>query len=285
MTTPGRPRRADPDLLSPEMRRLMAVMEEVAAGDYSFEIHRLAEQGESEAVRRMAEAMGMMVAQVEAREVRLEQLVYELRQLHAALQQSILQTVLTIANALGARDPYTRGHDQRVADYAARLARRIGLPEESVEHVRIGSLLHDIGKIGFSDRLFTHARAELTEDIHEEIKQHPSTGVRILEHLDFLGPALDCVHYHHERLDGTGYPRGLTRDAIPLVAQVTAVADCFDALTSDRPYQTASTQEEALATLQQLRGSTLSATLVDAFVAEIQENGMVGMHRERTGRP
>ncbi|MBW1780809.1 MAG: HD-GYP domain-containing protein [Deltaproteobacteria bacterium] len=230
--------------------------------------------GHSEMIQRIAEAMGMMMVRVEAREVRLEQLIEELRELNLLLRKNITQTVIAIANALGARDKYTEGHAYRVSVYAQRLARRVGLTEEEVEKVRVGGMLHDIGKIGFSDRIFTNEDVKLSDGMYDEIKKHPKIGVEILQGLTFLGPVVDYVHYHHESLDGNGYPNGLEGDQIPLGAKIISVADCFDAITTDRSYQKGRTMEEAFAILRKISGKNLSRELVDAFVEEIQENGI-----------
>lgn len=266
-----RRRRAD----AAEVERLVAVIEDVAQGKYSNDIMEFTKPGRSETIQRVAEAVGMMMVQVEAREFRLEQLIEDLRKLNALMKQGIIQTVITIANALGARDVYTRGHAQRVAAYAERLARRMGLPPEEVEGIRIGGMLHDIGKIGFSDRVFHNEDVKLAQDLLEEIHRHPNTGVAILKDLDFLGPVLDTVRSHHERADGTGYPQGLAGEQVPLGARIVGVADTFDAMTTDRPYQKGKTQGEAFAILRQIRGKAFSADVVDAFIHDVEENGMV----------
>ncbi|MBU0735332.1 MAG: HD domain-containing protein [Proteobacteria bacterium] len=231
--------------------------------------------GHSEMIQRIAEAMGMMMVRVEAREVRLEQLIDELRDLNALLQKNITQTVITIANALGARDKYTKGHAYRVSVYSERLARKVGLSDEEVEKIRIGSVLHDIGKIGFSDRVFSDEDVSISEGIFEEIRNHPKIGVDILKDLTFLGPVLDYVHYHHESLDGTGYPGGLKGEEIPVGARMISVADCFDAITTDRSYQKGRTMEEAFAILRKIGGKNLSPELVEAFIEDIKEKGML----------
>ncbi|MBW1734913.1 MAG: HD domain-containing protein [Deltaproteobacteria bacterium] len=229
--------------------------------------------GHSKMIQRVAEAIGMMMVRIEARELRLEQLVEELRRLNRVLEKNTTQAVIAIAHALGARDRYTEGHAHRVSVYSERLARRIGLPEEEVERIRIGGVLHDIGKIGFSDLIFSKEDVRFNEAMVEEIHRHPAIGVNILKDLSFLGPVLDYVHYHHESLDGTGYPRGLKRDQIPLGAGIISVADCFDAITTDRPYHKGLGVEEAFDILRKIRGKNISPELVDAFIEEIRENG------------
>lgn len=183
--------------------------------------------------------------------------------------------LFAISRALGTRDKYTEGHGQRVSQYAARLAGRINLSTEEIENIRIGGLLHDIGKIGFSNRVFSDTETALTQDMHEEIHSHPWLGRTILKNMDFNTAILDYVHYHHERVDGKGYPRGLTSEEIPLGAKIISVADCFDAMTTDRPYQGRRSLAEAFDILHQISGKVLSNRLVRSFIEEIIENGMI----------
>jgi putative nucleotidyltransferase with HDIG domain len=254
--------------------KLIKILREVAAGRYSDEIMELTTHRYPPVIQEIAEAVGMMMVKIEAREYRLEQLVEQLERLNEQIKRNILKTVTSIAGALEARDRYTRGHAERVAGYAERLARRLGLSEAEAASVRIGAVLHDIGKIGFSDALFSNEDTRPREEVLREIKKHPAGGVRILEGLDFLGPALDYVHAHHERVDGKGYPRGLSGEAIPLGARIVAVADCFDAMTTNRPYHKGSSALEAFARLRSAAGSQFDPDVVEAFIAEIEDNGM-----------
>ncbi|NOZ19901.1 MAG: HD-GYP domain-containing protein [Planctomycetes bacterium] len=265
----------EPEVLARQVEKLVTIMEDVANGNYSDDIMEFTKPQHPEIIRRIAEAMGMLMVKVEAREFRLEQLIAELRTLNDLLKQEIVQTVMTIANALAARDRYSEGHAQRVAVYSQRVARRMGLPEEEAENIRIGGMLHDIGKIGFSDRVFSNENPALREEMLDEIQQHPDIGVSILKDLSFLGPVRDYVRYHHERPDGKGYPLGLRDEQIPLGAKVISVADCFDAVTTSRPYQKARSPEEAIAILRKASGTALSAEVVDAFIAEIGEGGTI----------
>jgi len=257
-----------------EVYDLVDIIEEVARGSYSNDIMEFTKPGHSEMIQRVAEAMGMMMVKVEAREAHLEKLIEELRDLNLQLKSNVTQTVITIANALGARDSYTEGHALRVAIYSERLARRITLPVEEQEKIRIGGMLHDIGKIGFSDRMFSNQDVSFSKDMAKEIHQHPKIGEAILKNIDFLGPVLGYVRCHHENIDGTGYPDGLRADEIPLGAKIISVADCFDAISTDRSYKKGRIQEEAFAILRQIGGKSLSSDLVESFIQEIQENGM-----------
>jgi putative nucleotidyltransferase with HDIG domain len=261
------------DVSDEEILGLVKIIQEVAKGNYSNDVMEFTKPDHSGMIQRIAEGMGMMMVRVEAREVRLEELIDQLQDLNARLRRNITQTVIAIANALGARDPYTEGHASRVSIYSERLARRIGLAEDEVERIRIAGMLHDIGKIGFSDRMFSSDEFKLCNDMLEEIRGHPDIGVHILADLTFLGPVVDYVHYHHESLDGAGYPDGLKGDAIPLGARIISVADCFDAITTDRSYQKERTVEEAFAILRELSQKSLSSDLVEAFIEEIEEGG------------
>ena len=272
MTAPSESMPTDYEASEEEVFKLIHIIEEVAKGNYSNDIMEFTKPAHSEMIQRIAEAIGMMMVRVEAREVRLEQLVEELRDLNRLLEKNTTQTVIAIAHALGARDKYTEGHAHRVSAYSERLARKMGLPEKEVEKIRVGGVLHDIGKIGFSDRIFSDEDISFSEGMGAEIHKHPEIGVEILKDLTFLGPVLDYVHYHHESLDGTGYPEGLKGDEIPLGAKIISVADCFDAVTTDRPYHKGITIEEAFAMLKEISGK-MSPELVEAFIEEIKENG------------
>jgi HD-GYP domain-containing protein (c-di-GMP phosphodiesterase class II) len=248
--------------------RLIQLIKEIAAGNYSDEIMELTGPEYAPEIQELAEAVGMMMVRIEAREFHLEQLT-------ETIKANTLSTVTAVVNALGARDAYTEGHGERVSIYAERLARRLGLDPDEVERIRIAGILHDIGKIGFSDLIFSNEDTHINEDMLLEIRSHPQWGYDILKNLDFLGPALDYVYAHHERLDGLGYPRGLTEAEIPLGARVLAVVDCFDAMTTNRPYQQGKTPQQAMAILGSLVGTSLDPEVVDAFIEDIEDKGMV----------
>jgi len=153
---------------------------------------------------------------------------------------------------------------------ASRIARHLGLDEESTEHIRLGGILHDIGKIGFPDLLFQAHE----EHNPPEIVRHPRVGVEILRDMDFLGPSLEFVHCHHERPDGKGYPRNLKAEEIPLGARVLAVADSYDAMTTDRPYQKGMTPEVALAILRKKAGTKWDETCIAALEIVLKETSV-----------
>lgn len=185
-----------------------------------------------------------------------------------------ISKLTTIATVLGLKDPYTREHARRVAIYAGRLAERIGLNATEVENIRLGGLLHDIGKIGLSTKVLNNTHKQLTDNMLAEVHQHPQRGVAILKEFDLPVAVIDIVRYHHENMDGSGYPFGLKSFQIPLGAKIIRVADCFDAITTDRPYQQRKSWIEALAILRQFSGTDLNPMLVGAFIADIKENGL-----------
>ena len=180
-----------------------------------------------------------------------------------------------LALALSAQDPYTLGHCRRVADYAARIAGRLGLEAEEQELVRTGGLLHDIGKIGFSRRLLSNRNTRLTAGMRAEIRRHPEIGSALLKALGVADAVVDCVRCHHERPDGSGYPYGLKAECIPRSAQVISVADCFDALTTDRPYQRGRETGHALAIMRRNGPGTFPPELLSALVEEVRQNGVL----------
>jgi HD-GYP domain-containing protein (c-di-GMP phosphodiesterase class II) len=247
------------------LERLLEVMEEIAAGRYSNDVMDLTRPEVPEPIRSIAEAMGLMMVKVEAREYRLEMLVQELRELNDAIRRNAIGTVSAMANALAARDTYTEGHADRVGRIAGMIAEELRLTGEEIELVQVAGRLHDIGKIGFSDRLFLPHEGKNPEDVIREITRHPATGAEILKDLDFLGPSLDYVRCHHERPDGRGYPKHLKDPDIPLGAKIIAVADGYDAMTTDRPYQKGRTPETALSILREGAGSHWDPDCVAAF--------------------
>ena len=192
-----------------------------------------------------------------------------------ALSTLDTRTLSVIDDALGSEDRYTQEHARRVALYAMRLSRRIGLSAKQTDQIGIGGLLHDVGKIGLSKRIFNNKTQQLGKEMREEMQQHPHVGATFLESVGILTPVLDYVHCHHERIDGSGYPRGLKADKIPLGAKIISVADCFDAITTDRPYQNRKNCRQAFHILRQLGGSSLDASLVETFIEEVEENGVI----------
>jgi len=195
----------------------------------------------------------------------LESYDRENRQLIAALEAGYLATLRSLASAIDAKDPTTRGHSQRVSELAVAIGQELGLAERDLKALAYGGLLHDVGKIGIPEAILHKAAALAVEEM-EQMHAHPAIGAEILRGVEFLGPAMPAVRSHHERWDGTGYPDGLAGEAIPLVARVVNAADTFDACTSFRPYQPPMGVEEAIAVLERLRGKQIDPLVCDALV-------------------
>jgi putative nucleotidyltransferase with HDIG domain len=253
-------------------KKLLSIISDIAEGRYSDDIMELTKDHVPDTVRTIAEAVGLMMVKVEAREFQLQQLVDELKELNETVRKNTIAVVTAMAHALEARDTYTEGHAARVAELSHAIAHQLGLKGEDTEYVRLGGALHDIGKIGFPDTLFSSHEPKLPSNLVKEINRHPAIGVKILEPLDFLGPAIDYVSAHHERLDGRGYPRGLKGDQIPLGAQIVSVADIYDAITSERPYQETRTPDEALAILYNISGTRIKIEIVQALERALADN-------------
>lgn len=191
------------------------------------------------------------------------------------LQTDGTQMMFMMTAALGLKDRYTQDHAERVAVYSRRLAMRIGLPENEVQLITMGGMLHDLGKLALSDCIFSNRTSGLSADMQSEVRRHPLVGAALLKLIHCSSTIYDAVLYHHERLDGSGYPYGLEGDAIPFSARIVSVADCFDAITTDRPYQRRQTCENAFHLLQEMAGNNLAPDLVDPFIEDVRRNGMV----------
>src|SRR5499425_3453597 len=185
----------------------------------------------------------------------------DVRRLYRQMQRAICQSLLGLANALEAKDPYTRGHSERVAALSRRLASALGLAPALVDTVGQAGLLHDIGKIGVPEGILRKPRS-LSSEEWQIMRGHPVIGAQIVAPFEFFEGAARVIRHHHERWDGSGYPDGLMGEGIPLEARIVAVADVFDALTSERSYRPALTREAARALLLQEAGRTLDKTIV-----------------------
>lgn len=181
------------------------------------------------------------------------------------LQQMFESTVESLVSALDAKDAYTCGHSQRVAELTVELAKRLGYDEEGIARVRMGGVMHDIGKIGVDDAVLRKP-GRLTDEEFEKIKEHPVLGYEILKGIRQFKPLLPAVRHHHESWDGTGYPDGLAGDDIPRDAQIMAVADAFDAMTSDRPYRSGMPLEKVIGIFSGGRGKQWAADVVDVLL-------------------
>jgi HD-GYP domain-containing protein (c-di-GMP phosphodiesterase class II) len=171
----------------------------------------------------------------------------------------------SLASALDARDPYTAGHSRRVSEASCAIGRAMKLPPEELETIRVGALLHDIGKIGISDTVLQKP-GRLTPEELSLIQEHPVIGRRILEGVHGFEPYLGVVELHHENWDGSGYPRGLKGEDTPLPARIVKVADAYDAMTTDRPYRRGMSHQRAIRILEENVGTQLDPTVVRTFV-------------------
>lgn len=188
--------------------------------------------------------------------------------LHQRLKETFHHTAAALAEAVNSRDPYTGGHVQRVQDYSLQIARALGMPGEQRDALRLAAILHDIGKIGIDDAILRKGGG-LTEEEQHRMRKHPEIGARILAMADGMKEVVPGVRHHHEWFDGSGYPDGLTGEDIPLSARVIAIADAFDALTTDRPYHTALPFSAALAELARGAGTHFDPALAKVFAEGI----------------
>jgi putative nucleotidyltransferase with HDIG domain len=186
------------------------------------------------------------------------------------LQELFVQSITALANAIDARDPYTRGHSQRVTEYSLIIARKMGLPREDRELIQYAALLHDIGKIHIRDDIL-HKPGRLTDDEFEEMQKHPAYGAKIMEPVKRFRSILPFMYHHHEKFAGLGYPFHLQGADIPLAARIISVADSFDAMTSDRPYRKGLPVEQAVSELVKCCGSQFDPEVVDVFIKLLEE--------------
>ena len=189
-----------------------------------------------------------------------------IREARSSLQRAYVESVGSLANALDARDPYTAGHSHRVSELACATARALGIDAVELDEIRIGALLHDIGKIGISDTVLQKP-GRLTDEEFALIRQHPEIGRRILEGVHGFTPYLGAVELHHENWDGTGYPRGLSGDATPLAARIIHVSDAYDAMTTNRTYRPGMSHGEAISILREFSGRHFDPQIVKVFAS------------------
>jgi putative nucleotidyltransferase with HDIG domain len=190
-----------------------------------------------------------------------------------------INSIRALAAAIDAKDPYTRGHSERVARYSSLVAKEMGLPSEDVRRVRLSALLHDVGKIGIDDRIIRKPTA-LTEEEFEIMKSHPVKGAAIMDAIPELHDVIPGMKHHHERWEGGGYPDGLAGEEIPLQARIVSVADTFDAMTTTRPYQQAMDLRFVFQRLRDLAGNRFDPQVVDALIRSYEKGELVPIARE-----
>jgi putative nucleotidyltransferase with HDIG domain len=198
------------------------------------------------------------------------------------LKTAYIQTIRALAEAIDAKDAYTRGHSERVAVYAARIARKMKLETPLIERVYFAGLLHDVGKIGIPDAIIAKPD-RLSDEEYQEIKKHPEIGAKILEPVEFLRQIVPCVRHHHEWFDGSdrGYPERLISHAIPLPSRIILVADTTEAMTSDRPYRKGLPLNRVTSELRKFSGSQFDPVVVHAFLELLDQEGEKFLSKDR----
>jgi putative two-component system response regulator len=192
----------------------------------------------------------------------------KLQKAHTRLLEAYEATLEGWSHAMDLRDRETEGHSRRVTELSLQLAQAMGMSEEGIVHMRRGALLHDMGKIGIPDSIL-HKPATLTDEEWLVMRKHPQLAYEMLTPIEYLHESLEIPFSHHEKWDGTGYPQGLKGEEIPLSARIFAVADVWDALTSDRPYRSAWSDEQALAYIREQSGKHFDPRVVDMFLKMI----------------
>jgi HD-GYP domain-containing protein (c-di-GMP phosphodiesterase class II) len=241
--------------LTRPVRELAAGARRIAAGDFTQRVRVL---GHTE-LGELGLSFNQMTDQV-------ERYVSDLQHSANENHELFLGTVKALAAAIDGKDPYTRGHSERVSRFSVVTAQGLGLPTDEIEKIRISALLHDVGKIGIDDSVLKKPAA-LTDAEFEIMKTHPQKGYKIMSQIPAMRDFLPGMYMHHEMIDGRGYPQGLKGDEIPMQARIVSVADTFDAMTTERPYQQAMDLEAALTRLKSFVGTRYDARVVAAFVA------------------
>ncbi|NOZ95831.1 MAG: HD domain-containing protein [Acidobacteria bacterium] len=240
------------------LQKLAVVTSEVAEGNLAV---RADISGDNE-IGHLAENFNNMAGSIEA-------LVRRLRQALRQNQELFFETTRTLAAAIDAKDPYTRGHSERVSSYSMAIAKHLGLDSEAVFRVRIGAILHDVGKLGIRDAILKKP-AGLTAEEYAEMRKHPEIGSQIMAPIRMLKDIIPGIRNHHETWDGKGYPDHLAGEQIPLIARIICVADTFDAMTTDRPYQRAMELDDVISRLRSMAGTRFDPKVVEAFVAAVE---------------
>jgi HD-GYP domain-containing protein (c-di-GMP phosphodiesterase class II) len=244
--------------ISTPIRALAASTRAISRGEFH---ERAPVRGAAE-ISELAQTFNNMASDIESYIARLKQAAEENREL-------FLGSIRMLAAAIDEKDPYTRGHSDRVAKYSVMVGQQLGLSAEELDRLRISALLHDVGKIGVDDRVLKKPGA-LTAEEYQIMKQHPSKGANIMRPVAQLKEMLPGIELHHEHVDGKGYPYGLKGDEIPLMARIISVSDTLDAITTNRPYQSAREIDTALEVIRKAAGSKFDPNVVGALEAVVQ---------------
>ncbi len=218
------------------------------------------------------------INELKAREVRAQKgrdaflnMLEDINESYKELEDLFLKLIVVMVNALDAKSPWTKGHSERVSMFAEQIAEQMMLDTDDIKNVKLAGLLHDIGKIGTYDYLLNKP-GRLTRDEFEIVKKHPDQGAEILKDIKQFHEVIPFIKYHHEKLDGNGYPTRLKGARIPLGARILHVADSFDSMTSDRPYRPAPGIEYALSELEKYKGTQFDNAVVDAFLEVLKKS-------------
>lgn len=246
-------------LFTTPIKRLSAGVSRIRSGDYGVEV----EVSSRDELGELTASFNAMARTIRAQR---ESLVGSARE----LEESYLSTVRILAAALDARDNYTLGHSERVATLALRVGRRLGMAAGVLKELEMACFLHDIGKIRVPDRILNKPSPLQADEIHI-IGQHPDQGAEILGLAEPLHRYVPVVRHHHERYDGSGYPAGLKGEDIPLFAQIVAIADAYDAMTTSRPYRPGRSRDEAIEEILAFRGTQFAPHLTDLFIEALHD--------------
>jgi len=239
-----------PVMMKEKLTAILAVGEKVSGQDF--------QSTDLEMVKALSESAGIAI---------------ENARLFKDLQETYLATVRVLVSTIEAKDPYTHGHTERVAQYAVGIAKAMDFSQDEIQTIQLGAFLHDIGKLHTSDSIL-HKPGALTDEEWRLVKAHPVRGAQMLQGVKFLEKATDLVRHHHERVDGKGYPDGLRGDEITIGAKIVNVADAFDAMTTDRPYRAGLTMDQAIAQFEEKAGTQFAAEVVEVLVRSLREGRM-----------
>ncbi|HSB29918.1 MAG TPA: HD domain-containing phosphohydrolase [Pyrinomonadaceae bacterium] len=263
--------------LTTPVRDLASGAHRIASGDFS---QRIAVTSRTE-LGDLGNSFNVMTDQI-------ERFISDLQKSSEENRQLFIGTVKGLAAAIDGKDPYTRGHSERVSRFSVAIAQRLGLDDDECEKIRISALLHDVGKIGIDDNILKKPSA-LTDDEFEVMKKHPQKGYKIMSQIPAMKEFLPGMYMHHEMVNGQGYPQGLKGEEIPLMGKIVAVADTFDAMTTDRPYQKAMNFDDAVARIESFVDTRYDAQVVAAFTAACREGqirpGSVKLKRPTPASP
>ncbi len=241
---------------------LESAIESIRLGAYDYILKPIESlSGIAERVKRALEKQRMAEGKI--------RLLEKLRHSHEELERAYLETLKVVANTIEAKDPYTRGHIDRVMSLSVKVGEELGLRSEELRDIQFASVLHDIGKITIRADVLTKP-GRLSNKEYEHIQGHSLSGAKIIEGVDFLKDALPLVKHHQERYDGTGYPDGLKGENIPLGARIITTVDSYDAMLSDRPYRKEMSVEEAIEELTRNVGKHFDGRVVDALIRKIK---------------